>query len=57
MNTLTDLLIAWGSINAIVVLVAAPIAHYRGAVVPRDASNNVGAGAERMQLAQRHESQ
>jgi hypothetical protein len=53
-TTLTDLLIGWGSVNALVVLVPLAVAHRRHSHVRRAPSNG-NAVADRVQWAQRHE--
>jgi hypothetical protein len=53
-TTLTDLLIGWGSVNALVVLVPLAVAHRRHSHVRRTPTNDT-AVADRVQWAQRHE--
>jgi hypothetical protein len=54
MTVLTDFLIGWGSLNALVLVVPAALARRRGGLMRR-ATRNVAATGDRMRWAQRHE--
>lgn len=54
MSTLTDFLIGWGSLNALLVALPFAVAYWRGAFVPRP-SENLTTATDHMRLTQHRE--